>query len=97
LFVIKQFDILSHHVFFADKRVCDNALPATDLVVEPILQSLSKEEALDATTFEVCFELDLVIEFTSSHQCSFVAFPLNCVLFYQKILCFSARLFDQHN
>ena len=53
------------YFFFGDSLVCDNALPATDLVLALVLPSLNRDEALRATDEDVCLLLLLAINNTS--------------------------------
>jgi hypothetical protein len=53
------------YYFFGDGLVCDNALPATDLVLVLVLPSLNRDEALRATKGEVCLLLLLAMGITS--------------------------------
>jgi len=55
------------YFFFREGFVCDNALAATDFVFFPVLPSLSREEALLATNFEVCFLFALAMILTTFH------------------------------
>lgn len=55
----------SVYFFLEDGFVCDNALPATDLVFELVLLSLKSDDALRATDGDVCLLLFLAIVITS--------------------------------
>lgn len=57
-------DFLSYF-FFEDGFVCDNALAATDLVLELVRPSLNRDEALRATELDVCLLLLLATIITS--------------------------------
>lgn len=50
------------YFFFGDVLVCDNALPATDLVLALVLLSLNRDDALRATDGDVCLLLLLAIK-----------------------------------
>lgn len=47
--------------FLEEGLVCDNALPATDLLLALLLPSLKIEDAFVATALDVCFLFDLSI------------------------------------
>jgi hypothetical protein len=53
------------YFFFSDDLVCDNALPATDLVLVLVLPSLKRDEAFRATDGDVCLLLLLATVITS--------------------------------
>jgi len=55
------------YFFFGDGLVCDNALPATDLVFALVLPSLKRDDALRATDGDVCL-LFLAMVITSFHK-----------------------------
>jgi hypothetical protein len=53
---------LCGYFFFGDAFVCDSALAATDLVLELVLPSLKRDDALLATDGDVCLLLLLAIK-----------------------------------
>ena len=59
-------DLIVAYFFFGEGLVWDNALAATDLLLALVLPSLKTEEALLATTFDVCLLFVFAIWFTSS-------------------------------
>jgi hypothetical protein len=50
------------YFFFGDDFVCASALAATDLVLELVLPSLKRDDALLATDGDVCLLLLLAIK-----------------------------------
>ena len=56
------------YFFFGDGLVCANALPATDLVLAPVLPFLNMDDAFVATNFDVCLLFLFAIRFTSLHN-----------------------------
>jgi len=55
------------YFFLGVGLVCDNALPATDVLLELVLPSLKIEEAFVAIAFDVCFLLVFAMYITSLH------------------------------
>ncbi len=74
--------------YFLFVSLCESALPATDLVLELVLPSLSNEEALEATFLEVtlaitphCFMIYLDIRPVSFRSSNFSRLELNQTIF----------------